>query len=78
MLLAMIGAHTGPWGVLVSFMAAVLLGSIIGIVLMQRAPSGERGQLAIPFGPFLAVGGVLALFWGPALLAAYQHWLTAR
>jgi prepilin signal peptidase PulO-like enzyme (type II secretory pathway) len=27
--------------------------------------------MAIPFAPFLALGGVLALFWGPAILDWY-------
>ena len=74
-LLAMIGAHTGPMGILVSFLAAVLLGSIFGIALMLRAKPGARGQLAIPFGPFLAAGGVIALFWGTPILDAYKSWM---
>jgi prepilin signal peptidase PulO-like enzyme (type II secretory pathway) len=27
--------------------------------------------MRIPFGPFLALGGVIALFWGHAILDAY-------
>jgi prepilin signal peptidase PulO-like enzyme (type II secretory pathway) len=29
--------------------------------------------MGIPFGPFLAVGSVVALFWGDALLSAYLN-----
>ena len=28
---------------------------------------------AIPLGPFLALGGVVALFWGDTILDWYQH-----
>ncbi|MCP4547279.1 MAG: prepilin peptidase [bacterium] len=70
-LLAMIGAHTGPSGVLVSFLVAVLMGSIIGIAIMVRSRSEERGGLMIPFGPFLACGGIVALFWGPWIVDTY-------
>ena len=32
--------------------------------------------MGIPFGPFLALGSVVALFWGDALLDAYLSLLT--
>ncbi|HKK01127.1 MAG TPA: prepilin peptidase, partial [Desulfuromonadales bacterium] len=45
-----------------------LMGSLVGIPLMlvKRAD----GRLAIPFGPFLAAGALVFLFWGGALI----HW----
>ena len=33
----------------------------------------EAGKSAIPLGPFLAVGGVVALFWGDAVLDWYRE-----
>jgi leader peptidase (prepilin peptidase)/N-methyltransferase len=68
-LLAMIGAFLGWQAVLVTLMIGSLTGSLIGILLMivQR---GDR-RTAIPFGPFLAVGAVAALFWGDALIGWY-------
>ena len=40
------------------------------IVLVARHGSAAR-KMAIPFGPFLAFGAVVALFFGDALLDAY-------
>ncbi len=71
-LLACLGAWTG-WHMLplVVFVAATL-GAVIGGAWLL---SGRRGrEHPIPFGPFLAAAGVLALFVGPTLVQAYLHW----
>jgi leader peptidase (prepilin peptidase) / N-methyltransferase len=41
-----------------------------GIYLLARHGSAAR-KMRIPFGPFLALGSVVALFWGHQLLSAY-------
>jgi len=68
-LLAMIGAFLGWRAVPVSLMIASIAGTAVGVALMV----GQRrnGRTAIPFGPFLALGAVCALFWGDALIAWY-------
>jgi leader peptidase (prepilin peptidase)/N-methyltransferase len=68
-LLAMIGAFVGWRGVLVSLLVASLLGSVIGVTAMLRR--GDDAKMAIPFGPFLAVGAVCALFWAEPLINWY-------
>jgi len=65
-LAALLGAVLGWERLLVALFAAVLVGAVIGLI--QRAAGGTR---VVPFGPFLALGGVLALFFGDALLQAY-------
>jgi leader peptidase (prepilin peptidase)/N-methyltransferase len=40
------------------------------VVLLARHGAAAR-KMGIPFGPFLALGAVVALFWGEALLDAY-------
>ena len=77
-LAAMIGAFFGWKAVLVSFFLAFLTGSVIGILLIllgrakkNEAPEGIKPKAMVPFGPFLALGGVLALFWGRELLGFY-------
>ena len=40
------------------------------VVLLARHGSAAR-KMRIPFGPFLALGGVVALFWGDRILDAY-------
>ena len=44
-------------------------GAVIGVVIV--AASKGDGRTAIPFGPFLAAGAVVALFAGAALIDAY-------
>lgn len=70
-LLAMIGAHVGLSGVLLAFLVGVFSGSVLGLILMGRARKESIGRLAIPFGPFLAFGGLVSLFWGPAIIGVY-------
>jgi leader peptidase (prepilin peptidase)/N-methyltransferase len=53
---------------------AMFLGMIAALVpsfvLLARHGSAAR-KMGIPFGPFLALGGVIALFAGKSLLDAY-------
>jgi leader peptidase (prepilin peptidase)/N-methyltransferase len=68
-LLAMLGAW-GGWQVLP---LTILLSSVVGAVLgsimlrMQKAESGT----AIPFGPYLAIAGWIALLWGDEITSGY-------
>lgn len=68
-LLSAIGAWFG-WQLLpaVIFLSAVV-GSIIGIYLMLF--KGKNKNYAIPFGPYLALGGIAALFFGQQLASFY-------
>jgi leader peptidase (prepilin peptidase)/N-methyltransferase len=54
----------------VALMLGMLLALVPSIVLLARHGSAAR-KMGIPFGPFLALGSVIALFWGEALLDAY-------
>jgi leader peptidase (prepilin peptidase)/N-methyltransferase len=65
----LIGAMTGR-GVPVALMCAFLSALVPSAVLFARHGSRAR-KIAIPFAPFLALGGVVGLFWGDALLDAY-------
>jgi leader peptidase (prepilin peptidase)/N-methyltransferase len=57
-----------------SVTAALFIGMfaalVPGIYLLARHGQAAR-KMGIPFGPFLALGSVVALFAGPALLHAY-------
>jgi leader peptidase (prepilin peptidase)/N-methyltransferase len=68
-LLAMIGAFLGWRAIPVTLLIGSLLGSVIGLSLM--AVRGRDTKMAIPFGPFLAAGAVVALFWGEPLIEWY-------
>lgn len=54
----------------VGLMLAMLLAMLPSIVLLARHGLAAR-KMGIPFGPFLALGAVIALFWGDRLLDAY-------
>jgi leader peptidase (prepilin peptidase)/N-methyltransferase len=54
----------------IALMAGMLSALVPSVVLLARHGSAAR-KMAIPFAPFLALGGVLALFAGRAILDAY-------
>jgi leader peptidase (prepilin peptidase)/N-methyltransferase len=70
-LLAMIGAFIGWKGVLFTIMASSFIGTLVGVVIMVKARKGMK--LAIPFGPFLAIGAVGYIFFGPQLIEWYLY-----
>jgi leader peptidase (prepilin peptidase)/N-methyltransferase len=61
-LMAMVGSIMGPWKVFMSIFFASFVGSIISIIYLRL--SGKGREHPIPFGPFLAFGSVLTLFFG--------------
>jgi leader peptidase (prepilin peptidase) / N-methyltransferase len=54
----------------VALFAGMLAGILPSLVLFARHGMKAR-KMKIPFGPFLAVGAVVGLFWGHAILDAY-------
>lgn len=68
-LLAMLGAFIGWKGVLFTIMVSSLLGTVIGGGLMVLG--GKSRKFALPFGPFLALGAVIYIFWGELLIYWY-------
>ena len=68
-LLAALGAWLG-WQLLpLTILLSSLVGAITGIGLIVLARRGR--QVPIPFGPYLAAAGLLALFWGKELTQTY-------
>lgn len=68
-MLAMMGAFLGWRGVLVSLLVGALAGSLFGLTLLAIGRGSMRSK--IPFGAFLAAGGLVSLFFGPALISLY-------
>lgn len=74
-LLAMLGAWLG-WQMLpVIIILSSFVGAVIGISLIVFK-NHQRSQ-PIPFGPYLATAGWIALLWGEQINQAYLNWLTA-
>lgn len=65
-LLGALGAWVGVWGALLALILGAFLGALVGLLL---------GRRLLPFGPFLALGGVVAYFFGPELIGAYLRLL---
>jgi leader peptidase (prepilin peptidase) / N-methyltransferase len=66
---AMLGAFLGWKLALLSILLSTLLGGPMAVVLLATGRKSRKDP--IPFGPFLALGGTISLFWGEALLAWY-------
>ena len=71
----MLGAFLGPYAALAVFLGA-LCGATTGGLLM--AAGKMRRRHALPFGVFMAVGGVVALFVGPELWELYLDLARGR
>ena len=65
----LLGAALGKT-VAVALMLGMLAALVVAVLLLVRHGAAAR-KMAIPFGPFLALGSVVALFAGERLLSAY-------
>ncbi len=70
-LTAMIGALLGWKEVLLAVFAASVFGSVVGLLLIGTRLRSRSD--AIPFGPFLVLGALIALFFGNPILNGYLH-----
>jgi len=77
-LLGAMGLVLGPY-VLLAYALGNILGVLVAVpqMLLSRAGGPLSGR-SIPFGPFLACGGVLTVLWGPAMWAWYMGLLGVR
>jgi leader peptidase (prepilin peptidase)/N-methyltransferase len=70
-MMAMIGAFMGWKSVLLTTFLGSLTGSFLGIFLILFKGKGRKAK--IPFGPFLAFGAIITIFYGQELLDWYLH-----
>ncbi len=71
-LMAMVGAFTGWKGVILTTFAGSLIGSIAGIAIILRKKTQDT---VIPFGPYLAAGAVVSIFYGQEIMGVWLRWL---
>jgi leader peptidase (prepilin peptidase)/N-methyltransferase len=69
-LAAMLGAWLGWQGVLLSSFLASVLGAVVGGGAIALGWVSRRQPL--PFGPFLALGSIMTLLWGEAVITVYR------
>ena len=68
------GLYLGA-SVIPALLAAFLSGSVVGLVIIAREGAAGRKK-AVPFGVFLALGGIVGVLAGPELIDVYQdHFL---
>ncbi|MEO8505570.1 MAG: A24 family peptidase [Acidobacteriota bacterium] len=72
-MMAMIGAFLGWRGCVETMIYACFAGTAVGLVLLATGRAGRRTRL--PFGVFLALGALGALFGGPAVLQPFLPFL---
>jgi leader peptidase (prepilin peptidase)/N-methyltransferase len=65
----LIGVAVG-WTVPLAIFAGTVAGLVPSVVLFARHGTAAR-KMYIPFGPFLAIGGLVGLFWGHAIADWY-------
>lgn len=66
---AMLGAFLGWKLALLAILLSTILGGPMAVALLATGRKSRKDP--IPFGPFLALGGLISLFWGEALLGWY-------
>ena len=60
-------------GVGAAIAIAVLAGALVGMIVLAREGARRGRKTAVPFGPFLALGGIVSVFAGPQLVDLYVH-----
>jgi len=70
-MMAMVGALMGWKSVLLTIFLGSLTGAVFGIFLMISKGKGRKTK--IPFGPFLALGTVITLFYGQEIFSWYFY-----
>jgi len=68
-LLAMIGAWCGWKGVVFIILVSSVAGTLVGLIVM--AVYHKNMKVALPYGPFLSMGAILYVFFGPELMEGY-------
>ena len=63
-----LGRDVGP-----AMLVALVAGSVVGAVIIARVGAQEGRRTAIPFGPYLAFGGLVGLFAGDPVVEWYLN-----
>ena len=72
-LLGAIGAFFGPVAVLITVVVSSFVGALAGGAFILRGKAKLGGKTEVPYGPFLALGVMTWMFWGPRIVNWYLH-----
>ncbi len=70
-MVAMLGAFLGWQKVFLTIFLGSLIGSVVGIAMIISKKGGRKTK--IPFGPYLAAGAILSIFFGNAIIEYYVN-----
>ena len=74
-LMGAVGALFGPVAVLVTLILSSLFGSVVGLSMVALAKTKFGRFVEIPYGPYICLGCLVWMFWGPELVAGYLRLL---
>src|SRR5690606_36688756 len=75
-LLAMLGAW-GGWQILpLTILLSSLVGAVLGLIMLRLR--NQETSTPIPFGPYLAIAGWIALLWGDQITGTYLQFAGFR
>jgi leader peptidase (prepilin peptidase) / N-methyltransferase len=69
-LIGVLALFVGP-PVGVALLVALVTGTAVGAAIIARVGMSAGRKTAVPFGPFLALGGLVAVLAGPEIVDAY-------
>ena len=76
LLMGAVGALFGPVAVLVTLILSSVFGSVIGLGMVCLRKTRFGGFAEIPYGPYICLGCLVWMFWGPQFVDWYLHLLT--
>ncbi|MBO7165953.1 MAG: prepilin peptidase [Kiritimatiellae bacterium] len=77
-LLGAVGAFFGPVAALMTIIVSAFVGSIVGVALIARGKTKLGGYTAIPYGPFIAIGVLVWMYWGNPIVSWYLSFFAAK
>ncbi|WP_047155103.1 prepilin peptidase [Aneurinibacillus tyrosinisolvens] len=70
-LFAVVGLFLGYPLLLLTILLSTLFGALYGILLIVFVEAGRKTE--VPFGPFIAIGSLCAVFWGESIIQWYWN-----
>lgn len=72
-LMGAVGALFGPVAVLVTLILSSVFGSVVGLSAVALSKTRLGRFTEIPYGPYICMGCLVWMFWGPQLVGAYMR-----
>ena len=70
-LMGAVGALFGPVAVIVTLILSSVFGSVVGVAMIALSKTRFGRFLEIPYGPYICLGCLVWMFYGPQLVSAY-------